>query len=81
MKDDASFSKTQPLRLGFLVPGRLGSGGPADGACRQPQVVSVAPEDLPVIIRLVLREGSKDYILRKTKAGKLLLNRRDEIVE
>ena len=80
MKDDTSSSKTQPLRLGFLFAGRGDSGGPTEGVSRQPRVLSVVPEDLPVIIRLLLREGPKDYILRKTKAGKLLLNRRDEIV-
>ncbi|MBZ0169423.1 hypothetical protein MELA_00650 [Candidatus Methylomirabilis lanthanidiphila] len=80
MKEDETFSKTQPLRLGFLFVGREESGGPTDGASRQPRVLSVAPEDLPVIIRLLLREGPRDYVLRKTKAGKLLLNRRDETV-
>lgn len=48
-------------------------------AC-QPQVLSVTPEDLPVITRLLRREGLKEYILRKTKADKLLLNRREQIV-
>lgn len=80
MKDEISSSKTQPLWLGFLFAGRRGSGGSTEGVACQPQVLSVTPEDLPVITRLLLREGLKEYILRKTKAGKLLLNRREEIV-
>lgn len=80
MKDETSSSKTQPLWLGFLFAGRGDSGGPTEGVACQPQVLSVTPEDLPVIIRLLLCEGPKDYILHKTKAGKLLLNRREEIV-
>lgn len=80
MNDETSSSKTQPLRLGFLFAAHQDGDCSTSHASRQLQVLSVTPDDLPVIIRLLLHEGSKDYILRKTKAGKSLLNRREEIV-
>lgn len=38
------------------------------------------PQSLPLIIRLRLKGGDRDYVLKTTRAGKLLLNRRDEVV-
>ncbi len=35
---------------------------------------------LPLILRLRLKGGDRDYVLKTTRAGKLLLNRRDEVV-
>jgi hypothetical protein len=37
-----------------------------------------SPEELPVSIRLKLPEGSKEYILVKTKQDRLLLNKPQE---
>jgi len=37
------------------------------------------PEDLPVSIRLRLAEGTKEYVLVKTKQDRLLLNKPLEV--
>jgi hypothetical protein len=37
------------------------------------------PEDLPVSIRLRLSEGTKEYVLVKTKQDRLLLNKPQEV--
>lgn len=40
----------------------------------------LSSQSLPLIIRLRLKGGDRDYVLKTTRAGKLLLNRRDEVV-
>ena len=43
------------------------------------KTLELKPQDLPVAIRLKLREDEKEYILLKTKQDKLLLNKRIEV--
>ncbi len=38
-------------------------------------------EDFPVIVRLRLPEGTREYVLVKTKQGKLLLNKPVEVAK
>ncbi|MBI2001156.1 MAG: hypothetical protein HYS69_08245 [candidate division NC10 bacterium] len=40
----------------------------------------LSSQNLPLIVRLRLKDGDRDYVLKTTRAGKLLLNRRDEVV-
>jgi len=40
--------------------------------------LDLKPEDFPVIIRLKSGEGTKEYILVKTKQDRLLLNKPQE---
>jgi hypothetical protein len=40
--------------------------------------LELKPEDLPLIIRLQSPEGTKVYVLLKTKQDRLLLNRPQE---
>jgi hypothetical protein len=44
------------------------------------RTLELSPQSLPLIIRLRLKDGDRDYVLKTTRAGKLLLNRRDEVV-
>jgi hypothetical protein len=37
--------------------------------------LELKPEDLPLMVKLKTREGTKDYVLLGTKQGKLLLNK------
>jgi hypothetical protein len=39
------------------------------------QVVDLKPEQLPLLIRLKVGDETREYILLKTKQGKLLLNK------
>lgn len=41
-------------------------------------IMELTAEDLPMRVRLNLPDGIKEYILLKTKQGKLLLNKRIE---
>ena len=45
------------------------------------KVLEFKPEELPVLVQLRSPEGTKQYILVKTKQGKLLLNRPVESVQ
>lgn len=58
-------SSTQPEWLGFFV---------SDG---DRPVLTVTPTDLPLVIRWESGREKKEYVLLGTKAGKLLLNRRE----
>jgi hypothetical protein len=40
--------------------------------------LDLKPEDFPVIIRLKSSEGTKEYVLLKTKQNRLLLNKPQE---
>jgi hypothetical protein len=40
--------------------------------------LDLKPEDFPVIIRLKSSEGTKEYVLLKTKQNRLLLNKPPE---
>ncbi len=42
------------------------------------KIVELKPEDFPVMVQLHSPQGSKQYVLIKTKQGKLLLNRPTE---
>jgi len=44
------------------------------------RTLDLSPLNLPLIIRLRLKVGDRDYVLKTTRAGKLLLNRGDEVV-
>jgi hypothetical protein len=37
--------------------------------------LELKPEDLPILVKLKNQDGTKDYVLRRTKQGKLLLNK------
>ncbi len=39
------------------------------------KTLDLKPEDFPITVRLRSPEGTKSYLLVKTKQGKLLLNR------
>jgi hypothetical protein len=39
------------------------------------KILELKPEDFPVMVQLRSPEGYKQYVLVKTKQGKLLLNR------
>ena len=39
------------------------------------QVVELTPEQLPLLIRFKVGNETKEYVLLKTKQGKLLLNK------
>lgn len=39
------------------------------------KILELKPEDFPVMVQLHSPEGNKQYVLVKTKQGKLLLNR------
>jgi hypothetical protein len=39
------------------------------------KVLELKPEELPMLVQLRSPEGSKRYVLVKTKQGKLLLNK------
>jgi hypothetical protein len=43
------------------------------------KTLELKPENLPVIIRLRVDEGTKEYVLVKTKKNGLLLNKPQEI--
>jgi hypothetical protein len=45
------------------------------------KVLDLKPEDFPVVVQLRSPEGSKQYVLVKTKQGKLLLNKPPGIVQ
>lgn len=44
------------------------------------RTLHLSSHNLPLIIRLRLKDGDRDYVLKTTRAGKLLLNRRDEFL-
>jgi len=39
------------------------------------KILELKPEEFPLIVQLRSAEGTKQYVLVKTKQGKLLLNR------
>jgi len=41
------------------------------------QVVELTPDQLPLLIRFRVGDETKEYVLLKTKQGKLLLNKFD----
>jgi hypothetical protein len=45
------------------------------------KVIELKPEDFPVMVSLSSPDGDKQYLLIKTKQGKLLLNRPMESVQ
>jgi hypothetical protein len=45
------------------------------------KILEIKPEEFPVVVQLRFPGGTKEYVLVKTKQGKLLLNKPVESVE